>query len=185
MWRGLTIATALAVLSTCMLGAAGPASAKQKKRGCARAAVAPQPATLPRAYRSVLCLINQERARRRISALRNSAELTRAAVGHSTEMVSHQFFAHQSLDGRTPRQRVLGAGYFRGSAAGDVEEALACGWAQLSTPRALVASLMRSREHQAILLDRTVRDVGIGLVLGGPMAGPAGGATLTIDVARR
>jgi len=186
MSRGFTIAAALLVLSTAwMLMGASPASAAKKKRGCARVHAVPQATTLPGAFQAVLCLINRERASRRLSALRRSAELTRAATDHSADMVAGQFFAHQSLDGATPRQRVLRTGYFRGAAGGSVEEALACGWAQLSTPKALVASLMGNPAHQSILLNPSLRDIGIGLVLGAPEPGMAGGATLTLDVARR
>jgi len=185
MARRFAIATALGVLFTLMVGGAGPASAAKKKRGCARVAVVPTAKTLPQSYNAVLCLINRERARRRVSALRSSAELTRAAVDHSTDMVARKFFAHENLDGVTPRERVLRSGYFRGNAGGEVQEALACGWRQLSTPKALVAALMRSPTHQSILLSRSLRDVGVGLVLGGPQPDFAGGATLTLDLARR
>jgi uncharacterized protein YkwD len=184
MSRWFTIATALVVLSTCMLAPAGPAAAKQ--RACAGASAAPTATTLPRAYAAVLCLVNRERARRRLLALRSSAPLTQAAVGHSTDMVANEYFAHDSLAGTTPRQRVVRAGYFAGNAGGNVEEALACGWMQLSSPRALVSMLMRSRLHQGILLSRSLRDIGVGLVLGGPQpAVGGGGATLTLDLARR
>ena len=45
---------------------------------------------------------------------------------------------------------------------------------------------MSSPQHQSLLLSRSLRDIGIGLVLGGPQPGVgAGGATLTINVARR
>lgn len=186
MARRLTIATALAVLFTCMLGTASPASAAKKKkpRACAGVFAIPSSATLARAQEAVLCLINEERARRRVAAVRHSPELTRAAVDHSSDMIARQYFAHEGLDGSTPQQRVLRAGYFRGS-GGAVLETLACGWAQLSTPKSLVAMLMRSTAHRSVLLTRSLRDVGIGLVLGGPMPGPAGGATLTLDFARR
>jgi uncharacterized protein YkwD len=183
MARGFSIAAALVVLFTCMLWGAGPASAK--KRGCARASAVPQAATLAQSYDAILCLINQERAKRRLSKLRRSTQLTQAAIGHSTDMVARRYFAHEGLDGDTPRERVLNSGYFGGTAGGDIEEALACGWMGLSTPKALVASLMRSPEHQAILLDRGLRDVGVGLVLGGPDPDYSGGATLTLDLGSR
>jgi uncharacterized protein YkwD len=183
MRRGFTVATALVVLFTCMLGGAGPAAAK--KRGCVRTNAVPKATTLPDAYGAVLCLVNQERQRRSLPALRNSAELTQAALDHSADMVARQYFAHNSLDGATPSQRVLSSGYFHGGATGAVEEALACGWARFSTPKALVAALMRSATHQAILLARDLRDIGVGLVLGSVQPGYAGGAALTLDVARR
>jgi uncharacterized protein YkwD len=170
-----------------MLGGAGPASAKKKKRklqqrSCASTAAIPQAATLQQSYDAVLCLINQERAARGLRALRQSAPLGQAALDHSSDMVARQYFAHDSLDGRTARERVTSSGY---SAGGIIEEALACGWMQLSTPQALVASLMRSPDHKSILLARNMRDIGIGFVLGGPMPGPSGGATLTLDFAGR
>lgn len=185
MGRRFKIAAALVVLLTCTFGAATPAFAAKKKRACAKVAAVPQAETLPRAYNAVLCLINRERARRKLRPLRRSAQLNRAARKHSADMVSRQYFSHQSLDGRTAHQRVLRTGYFRGSSRGSVREALACGWAQLSTPQALVALIMRSRAHRSIMLSRSLRDIGIGLVIGGPQRGPGGGATLTLKVARR
>ena len=186
MARRLTVATALAVLFTSMVGGASPAAAaKKRQRACANVAAIPQAGTLPRAYNAILCLVNRERARRRLASLRRSTQLQRAAGRHSSDMIARQFFSHQGRDGATPRQRVLRTGYFRGSSRGTVEEAIACGWAQLSTPQALVKSLMRSRAHRAILLSRRLRHIGIGLALGAPMPGPAGGATLTVKVARR
>ena len=180
MSRGFTNAAALIVLLTCMLWGATPASAK--KRSCTRASAAPSATTLPQAYAAVLCLINRERASRRLRSLRASAPLTQAAVDHSTDMVARQYFAHDSLEGETVRERVLRSGY----SAGAVEEALACGWMQRSSPKSLVAMLMRSPHHQSILLSRSLRDIGIGFALGGPQPGVgAGGATLTINVARR
>jgi uncharacterized protein YkwD len=184
MSRGFTIAAALAVLFTCMLGEAAPASAKQ--RGCAGASARPSAAGLTQSYTALLCLINRQRARHRLRALRTSPQLTQAATDHSADMVANQYFAHESPDGGTPRQRVLQSGYFGGGAAGVVQEALACGWMQLGTPKSLVGLLMSSPVHRSILLDRGLRDVGIGFVLGGPQpVGSPGGVTLTLDFARR
>lgn len=187
MARRLGLATALTVLLTCMVGGASPAAAaKKKKRACAAVSAIPKETTLPRAYDAVLCLVNQERARRGLRALRRSEQLTRAAVDHSSDMVSRQYFAHANLEGETARERVLRTGYFRGSASGMVLEVLACGWAHRATPRALVTGLMRSPTHQSVLLNGRLRDVGIGLVLGGPQRVPGfSGATLTLDVGRR
>lgn len=183
MSRGLTIAAALVVLFTCMLWGAGPASAK--KRGCTKASAVPTADTLHQSYGAVLCLINRERARRGLPALRNSGQLARAAINHSSDMVARQYFAHESLEGETARQRVLRTGYFAGGAGGAVEEAIACGWMRHSTPKSLVAMLMRSAVHQSILLNRRLRDVGVGLVLGGPQDVGTSGATLTLKLARR
>jgi uncharacterized protein YkwD len=181
--RGVTIATALVVLFTCTLAGASPAAAA--KRGCTGASAQPRSATITQSFDAILCLINRERTKRRVSALRGSSLLAQAAIDHSADMVANQYFAHEGLDGDTPRERVLRTGYFRGAGGGSVQEALACGWQQLSTPKALVSSLMRSHTHQGILLSRSLREVGVGLVLGGPQPGFGGGATLTLDFARR
>jgi uncharacterized protein YkwD len=181
MSRGVTIATAVVVVLACWLGIAGAASAQA---GCARAAALPKAATLAQSDDAVLCLINAERARHGLRALRASSPLYNAAVAHSSDMVAEDYFDHVSPDGKTARQRVLSSGYFR-RGAGEVDEALALGWQQRATPRELVRALMASQQHRSILLDRRNRDVGVGLVLGAPTLDMPGGATLTLDFARR
>ena len=79
---------------------------------------------------------------------------------------------------------MLKTGYFKGG-AGWVDEALAMGWNSRSSPQQMVRMLMGSQIHRSILLNRRARDVGIGLVLGAPMIDMPGGATLTLDFARR
>ena len=180
MSRGVTLATAIVVLLGCWVGTTGAAA----QAGCARAAAATKSDTLAQSNEAILCLINHERTRRGLRAVRLSAPLSRAALAHSTDMVAHNYFAHESLDGRTARQRVLKTGYFKGG-AGRVDEALALGWQERSSPRQLMRSLMNSQTHRRVLLGRLSRDVGIGLVLGAPTIDMPGGATLTLDFARR
>lgn len=181
MSRGVTVATTVAVLVGWWLGNAGPAGAQA---GCARADAVPSAAALAQSGDAVLCLINAERTRRGVRALRVSPALSKAAVAHSSDMVAQDYFSHVSPGGRTARQRVLRSGYFQ-RGAGQVDEAIALGWQQRSTPRALVRMLMGSQVHRSILLDRRNRDVGVGLVLGAPTLDLPGGATLTLDFARR
>jgi uncharacterized protein YkwD len=99
-------------------------------------------------------------------------------------MVTQDYFDHVSPDGTTARQRVVKSGYFKG-AAGLVDEALAMGWQARSSPQQFVRMLMASRVHRSILLNRRARDVGIGLAVGAPTIDMPGGATLTLDFARR
>lgn len=44
-------------------------------------------------------------------ALSWNASLLRAAKGHATDMANNNYFSHTGLDGRSPAQRVLAAGY--------------------------------------------------------------------------
>jgi uncharacterized protein YkwD len=181
MSRGVTVATAVVVLLGCWVGSAGPAAAQA---GCARAAAATKSDTLTQSNDAVLCLINTERTRRGLRAVRLSAPLSSAALAHSADMVAQDYFDHVSPDGTTARQRVLKSGYFTGS-PGWVDEALAMGWQARSSPQQFVRMLMNSRVHRSILLNRGARDVGIGLVVGAPTIDMPGGATLTLDFARR
>jgi uncharacterized protein YkwD len=181
--RGVTTAAAAVVLFVGLVGSADAAAAAGTP-GCARAGAVPSAATLSQSRAAILCLINTERARRGVRRVRAVAQLSKAALAHSADMVAEDYFSHVSPDGGTARQRVLRSGYFRG-AAGEVDEALACGWQRLATPRQLVRALMGSRVHREILLNRRTRDVGVGLVLGAPTFDAPGGATLTLDFARR
>jgi uncharacterized protein YkwD len=180
MSRGVTLATVVVVLFGCWVGTAGAAA----QAGCTRAAAATKTDTLTQSNDAILCLINAERTRRGLRAVRLSAPLSSAALAHSTDMVAQNYFDHVDLDGKTARQRVLKTGYFKG-AAGSVDEALAMGWEARSSPQQFVRMLMNSQVHRSILLSRRSRDIGIGLVLGAPMIDMPGGATLTLEFARR
>src|SRR4051812_16230581 len=138
MSRGVTVATAVVVVFGCWVGSAGAAAGQA---GCARAAAATQTDTLAQSNDAILCLINTERTRRGLRALRLSAPLANAALAHSADMVAQDYFDHVGSDGTTARQRVLKTGYFKG-AAGSVDEALAMGWQARSSPQQFVRMLM-------------------------------------------
>ena len=40
-----------------------------------------------------------------------NANLLQAAKGHATDMATNNYFSHTGLDGRSPAQRVVAAGY--------------------------------------------------------------------------
>lgn len=159
-------------------GAAAPAS-------CAGAnAIATDGASSARASSAVRCLVNAERAARRIQQLRASTLLGRAAARHSGDMVRNQFFGHVSPSGGSLRRRVLSTGYLRGGCL--LGETLAWGTETYATPTQLVATMMASPSHRRILLDRRFRDVGVGLVTAAPVRGAGGrGVTLTLNLGRR
>ena len=163
----------------------GTSTAAAAKAGCAGASAAPRDATLGRAGGAILCLVNVERRRRGVPRVRASRELGRAAQAHSRDMVARGFFGHVSPEGETVRQRVVRTGYVR-RGRGEIEETL--GWSAgtaLSSPRQFVELLMRSAAHRRILLDRSFRDIGVGLVLGAPATAMPGSATLTLNFGRR
>jgi uncharacterized protein YkwD len=176
------IAGAIALLVYCVPGA-GPASAAES--GCARAAELADATTLKRASRSVLCLVNGERARRGIAPLRASRLLARSARAHSRDMVARQYFSHVTPNGMNPRQRIRRSGYMYKSISCMLGETIGWGIERDGTPAELVRAFMESTSHHDVLLDRRYRDIGVGLVLGAPIGVQGRGATLTLDFGRR
>jgi hypothetical protein len=97
-------------------------------------------------------------------------------------MVAQQFFDHVSPDGATLLDRLTAVGYLGSSvdtwAAG---ENIAWGTGDLSTPRSIVQAWMNSPPHRENILDRTFRDIGLGVAVGVPQQGAGDGATYTTD----
>jgi uncharacterized protein YkwD len=93
----------------------------------------------------------------------------------------HQLAGEATLDGR-----VQATGYLRHARRWWLGEAIAYGTASRSSPAALMASLMASPPHRAIILDRRFQELGVGLLSGLPEPGGAArdGATLTLDFGR-
>lgn len=93
-------------------------------------------------------------------ALTLNAQLTQAAQAHATDMATQNYFAHVSLDGRTPDQRVKSAGYVWRAFG----ENIAAGQ---STPEQVVTTWLGSPGHCANIMSPAFRDIGIGYATGG------------------
>ncbi len=132
---------------------------------------------------AVLCLVNRERTAHRLPPLRINLSLSNTARRHSAQMVAARYFSHNGPRNSTLMTRVRGTRYLRNARAFALGETLAFAGAQQATPAGLVALLMASPEHRAILLSRTYRDIGVGVSSGAPIAGTPG-ATLTLDLGR-
>ncbi len=111
-----------------------------------------------------LAIVNQQRASgascggdayRPAQALSMNSELREAARCHSLDMATQNYFAHESLDGRSPWGRIAAAGY-RGSPAG---ENIAAGYPDA---RAVVNGLMGSPGHCRNIMQASSNEVGIG-----------------------
>jgi uncharacterized protein YkwD len=103
----------------------------------------------------VLALTNQERAKAGCGPLRTNSALTKAAQAHASDMVDQHYFAHDSLDGRSPFDRMKAAGFKGGAMA----ENIAVGY---SSPSAVVTGWMNSPGHRANILNCTYTMIGIG-----------------------
>jgi len=130
---------------------------------------------------ALLCVIGVERGARGLTAVRESPQLTLAAQRHADDMVARAFFAHVTPGGTTLAERVLATGYMGNRRTWALGEAIA--WAQdpLDTATQLVQAWLNSPPHRAILLERSFRDLGIGLTPGLTDGTAGAGATAVLD----
>ncbi len=125
---------------------------------------------------TIECLLNEQRAGGRLSALGHGRRLARAARRFSTAMVREKFFAHVSPSGSTLAKRARAAG-FTGQTLG---ETIGWGAGALAAPAAIVQAWMSSPPHHAIIMRSQFRLVGVGIAGGSPL-GAAGAITVTAD----
>lgn len=107
----------------------------------------------------VLNLLNERRMAQGLAPLMPHATLQRAARQHGLDMFAHGYFSHRSLDGRTPRDRVLDLGV-RVEIVGE-NLAYAADLQQADD------ALMASAPHRRNILYPDYRLIGIGVVDGG------------------
>lgn len=117
------------------------------------------PKVRPDLEADMLALINQERKKQNLPALKSDPELTMVARAHSKDMFARGYFAHLTPDGYTPFDRMRKANV-RFSVAG---ENLALG----QTLTICHNGLMNSPGHRANILDASYGRVGIGILHGG------------------
>ena len=100
-------------------------------------------------------LINQERQKAGLSFLKTDVRLMRTARRHSAEMASKNFFGHAGHDAPSLRDKFANAGYPMTIAAENIAAAHA-------TPGNVLKAWMRSPGHRANILNKSVREIGIG-----------------------
>jgi uncharacterized protein YkwD len=153
---------------------------------CADADVVVSEANLDDVRRATRCLLDRERGRRGLRALRSSLSLRRAAQRHSRSMTDRHYFGHVSPDGTTLLDRVRATSYLDGARSWRLGETLAWGGGPRGTPRGAVRALMGSPAHEDIILTGSFRDVGIGVVPEAPTRtgwdGPAATYTVVFGV---
>lgn len=103
----------------------------------------------------VLVLLNQERAKVGLPALKAQSQLAAAARVHSADMACKNYFSHTGSDGSTFTGRIEQQGYHWSAAA----ENIAAG---SNTPEGVVQQWMNSAPHKANILNPTYTEVGVG-----------------------
>ena len=114
-------------------------------------------ASLDAAEQDLVARINGFRAARGLSTLAVSDTLTAAAKWMSGDMGSRNYFAHTSLDGRSPTQRMADAGYPAfGTWTG---EDLAAGFTSSTD---VLNGWINSPAHYAVLVNPRYQAIGVG-----------------------
>jgi uncharacterized protein YkwD len=131
--------------------------------------------------RATLCLINAERGKQGLRALRLNSRLSKAARGHSRDMVRRRYFSHTTPDGSSFVKRIRGSGYLRASHRWAVGENIAWGSRGRDSAAKIVRAWMNSPPHREEILRPSFRDAGVGIVVGVPSSAPPAGATYTVD----
>lgn len=104
---------------------------------------------------TLLILVNESRAEEGLSALTLNNALNKAALSHSTDMETNDYFSHEGLNGSRFWDRTEDAGYM-GSPAG---ENIAVGQRDAE---AVHTSWMNSEGHRNNILNSRITEMGLG-----------------------
>ncbi len=153
------IRAAVACAATaCVAGFPAAAAARHSvraasvSRSCANASTPATSASSAAMRTAVVCLINQQRARRGLPTLRTSSLLDRSAQGWTNSMVLSGIFSH----GLDFAARITAVGFIWQ----DAGENIATGF---PTPASVVSAWMASKDHCENILDPVYTKVGTGI----------------------
>jgi uncharacterized protein YkwD len=115
----------------------------------------------------VLDLHNQARTKRGLKALCVHPALMKAARSHSQEMLDKDYTSHNSYNGETLKARLKRFGYtFSGYSYYRYGENIAWNYGSSSGPDNCFNWWMSSSGHRANILNKSFRDIGIGVRVG-------------------
>jgi|SRR5580693_3654397 uncharacterized protein YkwD len=114
---------------------------------------------LSRVRAEMLEAVAEVRRKAGLQPLTPDPRLDRAAQGHAEDMLARSYFAHQSPEGKTVRQRATEAGYPWRMIGENIAEGQ-------YTVAEVMDSWMKSRPHRANLLERGFTQLGTGLAFG-------------------
>jgi uncharacterized protein YkwD len=109
--------------------------------------------------------VNQERAKKHLPKLKVHAALVAAARAHSADMGQNKYFEHDSLDGSSFADRIIANGYDRdGYQSWKAGETIGWGTGLYAAPVLIVDLWMDSPAHRAVLLNKSLKEIGVGAV---------------------
>jgi uncharacterized protein YkwD len=166
--RGATVRARTAASSSCRNAYARPARANIKAIDAA-----------------IACLVNRERSRHGLGAVRSNHDLDAIAASQATDMVARGYFGDNSPSGKTAMERVAASPYGWHSHNLLLGQNIGWGIGTYATPQAIVAGWMQSAPHRQIILTANYRDIGTGATAAAPVHRRAAGATYVLELATR
>jgi uncharacterized protein YkwD len=163
--RSPAAALLLGVLMLVASAVARVGVAPAKASSCRWAHSAPRHVSRKHARHALVCAVNKQRRRHGLHALNTKHSLRKAGKRHSKYMERHHCFAHQCAGEPDLVSRVSHTSYLPCSCTLSHGATLAWG-DRRGEPHAIVTR-MHSPEHRQILLDRRLKQIGIGC-LGSP-----------------
>ncbi|HEY0511592.1 MAG TPA: CAP domain-containing protein [Thermoanaerobaculia bacterium] len=114
---------------------------------------------LGRVRAEMLTRVNAERQKAGAPPLKPNSKLDQAARRHAEDMLARHYFAHESPEGKTVRERTRVAGYDWRAIGENIAEG------QLSVAE-VMDTWMHSPGHRRNILDPAFRELGVGLAFG-------------------
>jgi uncharacterized protein YkwD len=182
--RATTITVAallLAMLTLVATSIAGVGVTPAKAWSCRWADKGPRKVSPKQARHAIVCAINKQRRKHGRRGLDTKRALKKAGKRHSRYMKRHHCFSHQCPGERDLVGRIHRTSYLPCNCTWRVGETIAWGARRRGTPHAIVRAWMHSSAHRHVLLDRKLKQLGIGLVWGSPSNPRARAATYTAD----
>jgi uncharacterized protein YkwD len=114
---------------------------------------------LGRVRAEMLASVNAERRKARVPLLTANSKLDQAALRHAEDMLARGYFAHQSPEGKSVRERAKEAGYEWRAIGENIAEG------QTSVAE-VMKTWMNSPGHRHNILDPDFKEMGTGIALG-------------------
>jgi uncharacterized protein YkwD len=108
---------------------------------------------------SVITLVNEARAKASLSVLSENSHLSQAAKSKAEDMIKKDYFAHNSVDGKTPWYWIEKAGYDYKYAG----ENLAVNFTSAETQQ---EAWMKSETHRKNILNKNYQEIGVAVTKG-------------------
>jgi uncharacterized protein YkwD len=165
--RVAVLALALAVAAPAVLA---PEPPRAEAAACNGAKAGPTTISRGAAGRAVVCLINKRRRAHGMGGVKYRKPLRKAGRRHSVRMLNTRCMAHQCSGEKDLAGRIHDTRYLPCGCTWGVGETIAAMTSYRARPVNVVKAWMQSPGHRSVLLSRSFRHVGVGLVWGVPWA---------------